>query len=194
MALTYEPFDTITVSKVNEKLGGGTEAINEELSNLKGYVDASISNLESKIPTNAATQDYVNTTVANYLPLSGGTLTGDINANNRRIYGLPTPISDTDIVNKQYMDSRLTITTQTRQLPQRTIKANRSFNATVTLSVIVPLNKFIGVYSTSNSGLLCNYNLSVNNNNEVEAIYITAYNPESFDITATISFIVQYYA
>ena len=193
MALTFEPFDTITVSKVNEKLGD-TEAINEELSNLKGYVDASTSNLESKIPTNAATQDYVNTTVANYLPLSGGTLTGDVNANNRRIYGLPTPISGTDIANKQYVDNRFTKTTQTRQLPQRIVKANHSFNVTVTLSVIIPLNKFIGVYSTSNSGLLCNYNLSVNNNNEVEAIYITAYNFESFDITATISFIVQYYA
>lgn len=31
MALTYEPFDTITVSKVNEKLGGGVEKLNQEL-------------------------------------------------------------------------------------------------------------------------------------------------------------------
>lgn len=34
MALTYEPFDTITVSKVNEKLGG-VEKLNQELN---GYL------------------------------------------------------------------------------------------------------------------------------------------------------------
>lgn len=190
MALTYEPFDTITVSKVNEKLGGGTEAINEEISSL----ESKISTLASKIPANAATQDYVNTKVADYLPLSGGTLTGDINANNRRIYGLPAPISDTDIANKQYVDSRLTITTQSYRIPLTTVKANHSFHMTVTFPFVIPLNKFIGVYFTLETGLFCNCSISVNNNNEVDAAYIAAYNFTSSDIRTPIPFNVQSYA
>lgn len=54
MALTYEPFDTITVSKVNEKLGGGVEKLNQEFNG--------------------------------YLPLNGGTLTGDLNLNANSLY------------------------------------------------------------------------------------------------------------
>lgn len=38
MALTYEPFDTVTVSKLNEKLGGGVEAINGEISDLEAKI------------------------------------------------------------------------------------------------------------------------------------------------------------
>lgn len=167
--------------------GGGIEAINREISDL----EAKISALESKIPTNVATQDYVNTKVANYLPLSGGTLMGEINANNHRIYGLPTPVSDTDAVNKKYVDDKIGITTQTYRLSQRTITANHSFNGT--LNVNIPLNKFIGVYFASNTSLLYSYSLSVNNN-EVDAIYIIAHNHTSFDITANISCMVQYYA
>ncbi len=42
MSLTYEPFDTITVSKVNEKLGGGVEKLNRELSDLENKIPKSI--------------------------------------------------------------------------------------------------------------------------------------------------------
>lgn len=42
MSLTYEPFDTITVSKVNEKLGGGVEKLNQELSDLETKIPKSI--------------------------------------------------------------------------------------------------------------------------------------------------------
>lgn len=230
MALTYEPFDTVTVSKLNEKLGGGIEAINGEISALeakipkiflatttytaptpeqrtytidktyeeclaayrngywlllntpdgaylplqrvlvgnsggqivwsgfnvcdaafvtyenryqiatldnennftydrntlvegvnptypnqmanKKYVDTSISTLQSKIPTNAATQDYVNTTVANYLPLSGGTLTGNLTISKDFNSGIV--FSDGDGINNIQNTARgLTITSTT---------------------------------------------------------------------------------
>lgn len=194
MALTYEPFDTITVSKVNEKLGGGVEAINGEISVLSTYVDTSISTLQSKIPINAATQDYVDTKVANYLPLSGGTLTGEINTNNHRIYGLLMPNASTDAANKKYVDDKCTITTQTGRFPQRNVRASGSYTGTVTLSESVPLSKFVGVHPTSlNNGLIFTYNLSVDSSNIVQAINIAVYNITSIDITAVVSFVVQYY-
>lgn len=166
---------------------GGVEAINREISNL----EAKIAALEFKIPTNVATQDYVNTKVANYLPLSGGILTGNLNANNHYVHGLLTPIGSTDATSKWYVDKKLTIMTQTFRLPQRNITANHSFNGT--LNIDISLNKFIGVVFSSNTELLYSYNLSVNES-LIDSIYVTAYNYTSFDTIATISCMVQYYA
>ena len=189
MALTYEPFDAVTVSKLNEKLGGGIEAINREISNL----EAKIATLESKIPTNVATQDYVNTKVANYLPLSGGTLTGNLNANNHYIYGLPNymPIVGC-AVNSQYVDQKTNRASQRYKLPMYTVKAHASINITLTLEITIDTNKFIGIYPISNTGLLYNCELSVNNY-KVDAVYITMYNFTSFDVKPQVYFMVQYY-
>lgn len=55
MALTYEPFDTITVSKVNEKLGGGVEKLNQELDDLEGKIPTNIYN-----PNLLANWDFAN--------------------------------------------------------------------------------------------------------------------------------------
>lgn len=60
MSLTYEPFDTITVSKVNEKLGGGIEKLNQEFNN--------------------------------YLPLSGGTVNGDLILGYDPNYAMPVKL------------------------------------------------------------------------------------------------------
>lgn len=75
MALTYEPFNTITVSKVNEKLGGGVEKLNQEFSQ--------------------------------YLPLSGGTMTGSINMNGQKITHLADGKSNSDAVTLRQMNSGL---------------------------------------------------------------------------------------
>lgn len=40
----------------------------------------------------------------NALPKSGGTMSGDINMNGKRITGLPTPTQGTDIVTVAYLD------------------------------------------------------------------------------------------
>lgn len=104
------------------------------------------------------------------------------------------PTNNTDATNKKYVDDKIHIVIQNFRTPQRTIRAGSKFNATVTLNDNVPLNKFTGIHPTSNTGLIFSYNLSVNNSNQVEAINIAAYNVTSFDITASISFVVQYYA
>lgn len=45
----------------------------------------------------------------NYLPLSGGTMTGNIVMGSNSVTGLGTPINDTDAVTKRYLDNATTI-------------------------------------------------------------------------------------
>lgn len=42
-----------------------------------------------------------------YLPLTGGTMTGNININNKTITNLKTPTADTEAVNKKYVDDQI---------------------------------------------------------------------------------------
>jgi len=41
-----------------------------------------------------------------YLPLAGGTMTGNINMNNKKIVNLPLPVANNDAVNKVYVDDK----------------------------------------------------------------------------------------
>jgi len=60
-------------------------------------------------PTNssdAATKGYVDSAVSAYLPLSGGTMTGDIDmGGTSKITNLPTPVNNSDAATKEYVDS-----------------------------------------------------------------------------------------
>ena len=42
-----------------------------------------------------------------YLPLAGGTMTGNININNKTITNLKTPTADTEAANKKYVDDQI---------------------------------------------------------------------------------------
>lgn len=108
--------------------------------------------------------------------------------------GLAAPTSDLDATNKKYVDDKYTITTQTNRFPQRTVRASQNYTGTATLSATVPLNKFVGVYPTAlNTGLIFSYYLSVDSSNIVQAINVAVYNVTSVDITAIVSFVIQYY-
>lgn len=63
----------------------------------KSYVDTAFRELE---------QEIVNT-ADDYLPLKGGTMTGSIDMGNYLITSLGTPQSDTDVANKQYVDTKM---------------------------------------------------------------------------------------
>lgn len=63
----------------------------------KQYVDGLYQNLESEIVT----------TASQYLPLKGGTMTGSIDMGDYLITSLGTPQSDTDVTNKQYVDTKM---------------------------------------------------------------------------------------
>ena len=67
----------------------------------KQYVDGQISSVQSQFDNYAPVSS-----LANYLPLSGGTMSGPVNMNNSSITGIPTPVNGTDAVNKAYVDSR----------------------------------------------------------------------------------------
>lgn len=59
----------------------------------KAYVDAATGGIEGEL--------------AGYLPLIGGTMTGPIEMTNQKITGLATPTTDTDAVNKAYVDANV---------------------------------------------------------------------------------------
>ena len=47
------------------------------------------------------------TSLQNYLPLSGGEITGNINMGNNKIFALADPTGDKQAANKHYVDSRV---------------------------------------------------------------------------------------
>jgi hypothetical protein len=61
-------------------------------------------------PQEAATKNYVDTAVGgSSLPLTGGTMNGEIDMNSNKITGLATCTNDNDAVNKAYSDTKLPI-------------------------------------------------------------------------------------
>lgn len=75
MSLTYEPFDTITVSKVNEKLGGGVEKLNWELSDLETKISSGRVKIYTVAITGNTTQLFHNATTDTYYYLYTGSAT-----------------------------------------------------------------------------------------------------------------------
>lgn len=49
----------------------------------------------------------INNKFNNYLPLSGGTMNGQINMNNKKITGLSNAVNNTDAVNLQQLNSKI---------------------------------------------------------------------------------------
>lgn len=64
----------------------------------KGFVDTAFQTLESELAAS----------LSGYLPLKGGTMSGQLNMDSNRIIGVADPVSDTDASNKSYVDSKLT--------------------------------------------------------------------------------------
>ena len=60
--------------------------------------------------TKVGNLDFINdldTINGKYLPLTGGTMTGNININNKTITNLKTPTADTEAANKKYVDDQM---------------------------------------------------------------------------------------
>jgi hypothetical protein len=49
-------------------------------------------------------KSYTTTALNDYLPKSGGTMSGDINMGGNKVSGLATPVADADAVTKEYVD------------------------------------------------------------------------------------------
>ena len=61
-----------------------------------------------------------------YLPLTGGTMTGNININNKTITNLKTPTADTEAANKKYVDDQIAANDHTVNRFTFTATANQS--------------------------------------------------------------------
>jgi hypothetical protein len=93
------------------QLGEGISEVKDDTSpQLGGNLDCQntykVYNLISPVnDKDAATKEYADDLVADYLPLSGGTMTGAISMNSLYlIQNLPTPINDGDAARKKYVD------------------------------------------------------------------------------------------
>lgn len=77
----------------NHEITGVKEPGNDTDAATKKYVDARIANLDIPEPDLTA-----------YLPLAGGTMTGNIDAGGNTVTGVKLPVNGTDVVTKEYFD------------------------------------------------------------------------------------------
>lgn len=72
-------------------------------------IQEDITNLETSVNNLSATVTNIinGTEVIPYLPLKGGTMSGDINMGNNTITNVPTPTANADAVNKKYVDDAI---------------------------------------------------------------------------------------
>ena len=93
--------DTPTIPSV----GNGTLTIQKNGTSAGTFTANATTNktINIIVPTKVSelTDDVVK---GKYLPLTGGTMTGDININNKTITNLKTPTADTEAANKKYVD------------------------------------------------------------------------------------------
>ena len=99
--------DTPTIPSV----GNGTLTIQKNGTSAGTFTanDTTDKTINIIVPTKVSelTDDVVK---GKYLPLTGGTMTGNININNKTITNLKTPTADTEAANKKYVDdSKLSI-------------------------------------------------------------------------------------
>ena len=91
----------------------------------------------------AANKKYVDDAISGinlsgYLPLSGGTMTGDLNMGTHKVTGLATPTGNTDAATKQYVDNAVS----GDYLPTSggTMSGNIDMNGNTIQNVKVPVN------------------------------------------------------
>lgn len=77
----------------NHEITGVKEPGNDTDAATKKYVDDSIANLDIPEPD-----------LTDYLPLAGGTMTGDIDAGGNTVTGVKLPVNATDVVTKEYLE------------------------------------------------------------------------------------------
>jgi hypothetical protein len=99
----------------------------------------------------------LNTALGSYLPLSGGIMTGDINAGAKKITNLGAPTSSADAATKKYVDdivsSIATLTTAEKLNTARTVRTNLASTATASFDGSADITPGVtGVLPIANGG------------------------------------------
>lgn len=105
--IIYDDLNKIKIGDGSTKVGN--LAFSNDLDTLAAVAKTgSYNDLTNKptLPTKLSdlTDDVVS---GKYLPLTGGTMTGNINANSKTITNLKTPTADTEAANKKYVDDQI---------------------------------------------------------------------------------------
>lgn len=89
-------------------IGNGTLTIQKNSTTIDTFTANATTNktINIEVPTKISdlTDDVVS---GKYLPLTGGTMTGNININNKTITNLKTPTASTEAANKKYVDDQI---------------------------------------------------------------------------------------
>ena len=98
--------DAVNKKYVHDNFGLTNYARRDELTNLATKQELQQFVTKPDLADNdRADQRYVNTRVNTRLPLSGGTMAGNINMNNKKITNVAHPSDDADVANKTYVDN-----------------------------------------------------------------------------------------
>ena len=98
--------DAVSKKYVSDNFSLTNYARRDELTNLATKTELQNFITKNDLADNdRADQRYVNTRVNTRLPLSGGTMTGNINMNSKKIIGIAHPTEDLDVTNKIYVDN-----------------------------------------------------------------------------------------
>jgi hypothetical protein len=98
--------DAVSKKYVNDNFSLNNYARRDELASLATKTELQNFVTKNDLADNdKADQRYVNTRVNTRLPLSGGTMAGNINMSNKKIVGIAHPTMDLDVTNKIYVDN-----------------------------------------------------------------------------------------
>jgi len=128
----------IGITNPQAKLHVSGTAIIDGDTTVNGNITSSNAPVNSTHVTN---KQYVD---SKFLPISGGTLTGNVSANTNRIYATNAPITSSELTNKQYVDSVVANATNggATQNWVQTYFVPLSGNATITGNISAGNNKF----------------------------------------------------
>ena len=98
------------------------QTANNNIQTANNNIQQNAQDIESLQTWQTTATGQISNIQTNYLKKSGGTMTGAINMNNKKITNIPTPTTGTDAANKNYVDSNF--------LSQMTLVQTETFSAT----------------------------------------------------------------
>lgn len=146
-AITAEELTAIGQSI--EQNAADIQSANNNIQTANSNIQQNSQDIDSLQTWQSTATGQISNIQTNYLQKSGGTMTGAINMNNKKITNIPTPTAGTDAANKNYADGK----TSYRLLSTATATmSNLNFSLTVNPDTVLPNQLFICFSITNLSG------------------------------------------